>query len=628
MKRFTKCGFTKTICMGFVLSLILSVVTVTKASAASGDVANVELNKLANWVTGDLDSNGSLIANKRRITSIDYYRLDDEKYNVSVSNSSYQLNAYLYDANKNFIKSETLCDGYTFVKLPTYSYVKFTLRNTAAEKSMSYGQFGSRLGLEVKLSFLPVVDADAPIVETEAVEEHEYFEGFDSKAISDWVTGDLSAVTGEVAENKRRITAEDTFPVYHQDLNVQLSSSDYRLKVMEYDEDMEVLTVTVAASGQDIKVKEDTRFVRFSLYRTYSEKSLSMGQWGSIFSSGLKIAVTTDEVSEKIVTAPEPDKSPVTEPAPIVSDIYEVLKEMLYTGEMSARDISGLKVSINDVHEAFSKLIQGEGRLYYAASSNIYISNLNAKNGICTTVQIAGMDADHVNRYNRMVKSINEIMGRIDPRMSDLEKVLVVHDYLTETVKYDSTTAMCGTAGGALGDRKAKCLGYAYAFNTVMQELNIKSYTLTSKDMNHAWNYVEIDGQVYHVDATWDTSNKNVGKVYNRSYLIASDKRFGRYIPSRHYSWVVSMNYDGTRPDVAGTSTKYDSWFVHDVTTKMVYCDGLWYYGKGNTIVRSDINGNNMSVILTESADVCIISLSQGVLKYSVNGVTKSVRVN
>lgn len=359
---------------------------------------------------------------------------------------------------------------------------------------------------------------------------------------------------------------------------------------------------------------------------------ISKSSSGKYTVKGTVKTVKTDENSEtdKEIEVPgEEDKiAPSIDKQPVDDDVYSVLKNMLYTGDTSVRDISGFKLTINQVYEAYYKLVYGEGSLYYAATNGqTYLSNFNVKNGYCTTAQLVGMDANFLSRYSQLVSKINAVKVKMTPEMSDLEKVLIAHDYLVETVIYDATTALCGTASGALIEKKAKCVGFADAFEIIMNEVGIKAYSITSKEMNHAWSYVEIDGSVYHIDCTWDNLNYSKGKVYRRSYLIASDERFKQDIPGKHYSWNLSVYSGKETPNVTATNKKYDNWFVHDVTTKMVYGNGLWYYGIGGKIMRSDIEGKNQSVVLTESSDVCIISLSQGILKYSVNGVTKTVSV-
>ncbi len=91
--------------------------------------------------------------------------------------------------------------------------------------------------------------------------------------------------------------------------------------------------------------------------------------------------------------------------------------------------------------------------------------------------------------------------------------IKMVHDYLIDNVKYDTTVSKphIYNAYGALVKGEAVCEGYARAFKYLMDELNIpctlvigKGTNNQGKTENHAWNYVELNGNWYAVDCTWD----------------------------------------------------------------------------------------------------------------------------
>ncbi len=112
--------------------------------------------------------------------------------------------------------------------------------------------------------------------------------------------------------------------------------------------------------------------------------------------------------------------------------------------------------------------------------------------------------------------------------MSDYEKELAIHDYLVDSIRYDSSSNAAKdsyTIYGALIGKKAVCQGYAEAFNYMLGIAGIKSnlisgeVTLSSNTLGkHVWNQVTIDGELYHVDVTWDdpisSDGKNI-KIYN-----------------------------------------------------------------------------------------------------------------
>lgn len=113
----------------------------------------------------------------------------------------------------------------------------------------------------------------------------------------------------------------------------------------------------------------------------------------------------------------------------------------------------------------------------------------------------------------------NEIVSKyIKADMSNLEKEVVIHNYLVNNVVYDegdSTT--CHNAYGALVVGRAVCDGYSKAFKYFMDRLGIESGLVLSDEMAHAWNYVKIDGVYYFVDTTWDDPVSSSNSLYKDS---------------------------------------------------------------------------------------------------------------
>ncbi len=109
---------------------------------------------------------------------------------------------------------------------------------------------------------------------------------------------------------------------------------------------------------------------------------------------------------------------------------------------------------------------------------------------------------------------------RDTPDTSDeyiLEKYL--HDKLINTCIYDDESASQGydnnpnayTVYGALVEGKAVCEGYSRAMQLLLSKVNIENTLVTgfSLDSNegHMWNQVRINGDYYHLDATWNDSD-------------------------------------------------------------------------------------------------------------------------
>lgn len=93
---------------------------------------------------------------------------------------------------------------------------------------------------------------------------------------------------------------------------------------------------------------------------------------------------------------------------------------------------------------------------------------------------------------------------------TDLEKVTGVYHYLCDTIEYDNTLKK-GDVYDALIDGSSVCMGYASAFQMIMEKLGIESYLCLGEDLDdgagHAWNAVRLGDEIYYIDATFgDTS--------------------------------------------------------------------------------------------------------------------------
>lgn len=96
---------------------------------------------------------------------------------------------------------------------------------------------------------------------------------------------------------------------------------------------------------------------------------------------------------------------------------------------------------------------------------------------------------------------------------SDMEKIKYVHDYLCLSIDYDYDSFNSNNYGGklqtaysAIVEYKTVCAGYSRAFAYYMQQLRIPCTVLYSS--THAWNMIEIDGEIYQMDVTWNDGYK------------------------------------------------------------------------------------------------------------------------
>lgn len=118
------------------------------------------------------------------------------------------------------------------------------------------------------------------------------------------------------------------------------------------------------------------------------------------------------------------------------------------------------------------------------------------------------------------------------------EKLRALHDYLVRSCRYDQATAQSEgaldgedvpfTAYGALVDGQAVCAGYARAFMLLCRAAGLDALYIADEGMDHAWNAVEVDGQVYYIDCTYDDPVPDRGDYVSDEYFLLTADALSR----------------------------------------------------------------------------------------------------
>ncbi|WP_322153275.1 transglutaminase domain-containing protein [Paratractidigestivibacter sp.] len=131
--------------------------------------------------------------------------------------------------------------------------------------------------------------------------------------------------------------------------------------------------------------------------------------------------------------------------------------------------------------------------------------------------------------------------------MSDYQIALKLHDYVLSCSAYVNTgDNSCYTPYGALVCGKAVCQGYSLAYKLLLRRTGMECLYVVSKDMNHSWNLVQVEGEWYHADLTWDETATD-----HHEYFLKSDKSFKSGLTPSHYGWTTAHktpDYDYARP--------------------------------------------------------------------------------
>ncbi len=123
-------------------------------------------------------------------------------------------------------------------------------------------------------------------------------------------------------------------------------------------------------------------------------------------------------------------------------------------------------------------------------------------------------------------QAVSEI--KVDGK-SDYEIVNAVNDYLCDKVEYAPSEPYAPeehTGYNALKNGSAVCDGYSRAAKMILNELGISCHIEVGdchEGGGHAWNLVEVDGEWYQLDVTWNDGGQAFNKKGRKEYFLVTD---------------------------------------------------------------------------------------------------------
>lgn len=188
------------------------------------------------------------------------------------------------------------------------------------------------------------------------------------------------------------------------------------------------------------------------------------------------------------------------------------------------------------------------------------------------------------NKLNEKVKYIEE--NYLNGVTDELEKEYIIHDYIVKNTTYDNNTTISKesyTAYGALINGLAVCEGYSKAAVLLFDKANIESGIITNSSMNHAWNYVKINNNYYHVDLTFDDPTPETNKVEYRYFNLNTTE-----INRDHYGWNQSLY-----PSFTSYSFTSLRELVYDYGNNIPRIGNKLYYVKNQYLYQTDLYGKS-----------------------------------
>lgn len=158
----------------------------------------------------------------------------------------------------------------------------------------------------------------------------------------------------------------------------------------------------------------------------------------------------------------------------------------------------------------------------------------------CSTYKVSGKTYFYpeytmsIEKYRSQMKALEEKESEILPYLkgeNDYQTELNIHNYVISNCNYsEGVTTVSSSPYGCLVVGKASCEGYSKAIKRLLDRCGIENYfamgeTQDESDqyVGHLWNIVKINGEFYHLDATWNDNNNDNEKL-TYSYFNINDE--------------------------------------------------------------------------------------------------------
>ena len=223
----------------------------------------------------------------------------------------------------------------------------------------------------------------------------------------------------------------------------------------------------------------------------------------------------------------------------------QAIYKAFYKGLMAHEDIIPIPIKGQLSKEVFNKIFLAMTRdnplIYYVNQSACnWATDMFGHTAICPQYFY---NKDTVKKYNRNIeKTVNNLAGQLRlTEGTNYDKELRVHDWFCKNVNYDfkgtdmdnpARVVLSHNIVGVFAKRKAQCEGIAKAVKVLLNAVDIKCIVATGdadadgSREHHAWNVVDIDGNPYQVDVTWDIGASK-GRV-SYDYFNVTDEIIGK----------------------------------------------------------------------------------------------------
>jgi hypothetical protein len=266
------------------------------------------------------------------------------------------------------------------------------------------------------------------------------------------------------------------------------------------------------------------------------------------------------------VTEPPVTEPPVTEPTPSEEELlYQALAALIDAGYPALEFSTTEKLSDDLIRYACVRALERTPRFFYLSGIDVAVTPLETPDEAGNlyqykiTPEYSFAPGEELDAAKAFVETeTTKILAAIPEDISDLEKILFLHDYLCTHYAYDGSHTSSNLYH-ILEHGHGVCQAYVYLYAYLLDALAIPNDFAISKEMNHIWNLVQVDGEWYHVDLTWDDpAVDQAGRALHTNFL-RSDKGIAE---TGHHDWEAPY---------LCSSDLYEKSFLYDLTGAVLF---------------------------------------------------------
>lgn len=125
--------------------------------------------------------------------------------------------------------------------------------------------------------------------------------------------------------------------------------------------------------------------------------------------------------------------------------------------------------------------------------------------------------------FKALMELEERIKKEIDGKLTDLEKVEFLNNFITKNIAYDKEHRYRSALAAAI-THKGTCVAFSQLFLILGEAVWLKVGCISSKEMRHRWNYVVIGDETYYIDTTFNSDNPISNTLFFQTEPIHLEK--------------------------------------------------------------------------------------------------------